>query len=407
MAGALYLSAPLVEMILLWLYFWRLYAIWRPAAWRPRPVPMGVWMWIAGMTAMLAILLIAHYNWDLGAAQTLKSSIGWLKGWALLAIYPLAGACLRIRPQLVVRAIMWLAVQTLILIPFLIAAALLHLPPTLYVSPLQAVGGPGPQFFSVSLYTIDPENNAARWLFMAPWAPAAGVIGDLIFICASAERNRRLRAAATVAAILICLMTASRMAILFLVIYPPVIWILSRLSQPVVLGLFAAVSVMAGMVADIVNQFIQNSVATFNGARANSTRVREALGRLAVQRWREEAPIFGHGVVQTGTHYVEFMPIGSHHTWYGLLYVKGIAGVFALVLPFLWTIFEMLLLAQTSQLGRLGLAIILMLLYYSNGENLEVLDYLFWPGLLILGAAHAQAAERGPVRTSVLRGAAA
>ncbi len=407
MAGGLYLAAPLVEMVLLWLYLWRLYAIWRPAAWRPRPVPMGVWMWIAGMSAMLVVLLIAHYNWDLGAAQTLKSSIGWLKGWALLAIYPLAGACLRIRPQLVIRAMMWLAVQTLILIPFLIAAALLHLPPTLYVSPLQIVGGPGPQFFSVSLYTIDPENNAARWLFMAPWAPAAGIIGDMIFILASAEQNRRLRAAATIAAILICLMTASRMAILFLVIYPPVIWILSRLSQPAVLGMFAAVSVMAGMVADIVGQFIQNSVATFNGARANSTRVREALGRLAVQRWQEEAPIFGHGVVRTGTHYVEFMPIGSHHTWYGLLYVKGIAGVFALVLPFLWGIFEMLLLAQTSQLGRLGLAIILMLLYYSNGENLEVLDYLFWPGLLILGAAHAQAAERGPAHKPALREAAA
>jgi hypothetical protein len=88
------------------------------------------------------------------------------------------------------------------------------------------------------------------------------------------------------------------------------------------------------------------------------------------------------------------MPIGSHHTWYGLLYVKGLAGIVSLVLPALWTVFEMLVLAQVAELGRLGLAVIFMMLYYSNGENLEVLAYLFWPGLLILGAAHQLAAGR-------------
>ena len=29
---------------------------------------------------------------------------------------------------------------------------------------------------------------------------------------------------------------------------------------------------------------------------------------------------FGHGTVAPGPHLVEYMPIGSHHTWFGLLF---------------------------------------------------------------------------------------
>jgi hypothetical protein len=394
--GALYIAAPVVEMTLLGLYFWRLYAIWKAPELRPFSVPAGVWAWIVGMGGMLAALLIAHTGWDLGLPMTIKSSIGWLKGWALLAVFPLAGACLRIRPQVVVRAMMWLAVQTMALMPILVLAALAHLPQRLFVSPLKVIGGPGPEFFSIYLYTVDPENGSLRWQFIAPWSPAAGMLGDMIFLLAAFERNRRLRIAATIAAVLICFMTKSRMAILFLVIYPPLIWMLSRISRPALQMGAAVLSLVIGIVAQQVMQLIDDSISAFKGARASSSRVRGALGRLAVNRWREEAPYFGHGIVQRGTHYVEFMPIGSHHTWYGLLYVKGLLGVASLILPLVWSTFEMLILAQSSALGRTALGMIFMLFYYSNGENLEILSYLFWPGLLVLGAAHREAGLRQP-----------
>jgi hypothetical protein len=394
--GALYLAAPVVEATLLGLYFWRLYAVWKAPGLRPFPVPAGVWVWIVGMGGMLAALLVAHVGWDLGLPLTIKSSIGWLKGWALLAAFPLAGACLRIRPEVVVRAVMWLAIQTLAMMPILVFAALAHMPQRLFVSPLKIIGGPGPEFFSVYLYTIDPSNGSLRWQFIAPWSPAAGMIGDMIFILAAFERNRRLRILGTVAAVLICLMTKSRMAILFLAVCPPLIWSLSRISRPVLQMGAAAVSLIIGLVADQILQLVDNSVSAFRGARASSTRVREALGRLAYNRWREEAPVFGHGIVQRGPHYVEFMPIGSHHTWYGLLYVKGLVGVASLVLPLLWTFVEMLLLSQSSLLGRVALSVVFMLVFYSNGENLEILSYLFWPALLVLGSAHREASLRAP-----------
>ena len=230
--GSLYVVGPVLAMLLIFKILWRHYiAPVRPAT-VPKPVPAGVWVWMGGMTAMLLALLVAHVANDLGAGQTLKSSIGWLKGWGLLALFPLAGATLRIRPALVIRAMYWFALQTLIITPMLVAAALVHLPQKLFVSPLQIIGGPGPEFFSIYLYLIDPSNGSLRWEFIAPWAPAAGMLGDMVFMFAWFEPVRRYRYLGLFVGVMMAFMTKSRMAMLFLVLVPPVLWTLSRLSRP-------------------------------------------------------------------------------------------------------------------------------------------------------------------------------
>jgi ABC-type multidrug transport system fused ATPase/permease subunit len=397
--GSLYVVGPVLAMLLVGKIVWRHYiAPARPAT-VPKPVPAGVWVWIGGMTAMLIALLIAHAVNDLGAGQTLKSSIGWLKGWGLLALFPLAGATLRIRPALVVRAMYWFALQTLLITPVLVAAALVHLPQKLFVSPLQVIGGPGPEFFSIYLYLIDPSNGSLRWEFIAPWAPAAGMLGDMIFMFAWFEPVRRYRYLGLFVGVMMAFMTKSRMAMLFLVLFPPVLWTASRLTRPALLFVGAGVCTLVGIVANAVIAAVQDAIAAFKGARADSTRVREALGRIAVERWWNEAPVWGHGVVVRGSHHVEFMPIGSHHTWFGLLYVKGAVGALALAVPIVWTMIEMLLLAQVSAIGQLGLSVCLMLIFYSFGENLEILAYLAWPALVLLGCAFAEArVGRGAAR---------
>ena len=392
--GALYLVGPALAIVLLSIYAWRHYAApMRPAA-RPRPIPVGVWVWIAGMAAMLLALLVAHVAEDLGLAKTTKSSVGWLKGWGLMALFPLAGACLNIRPALIVRATGIFAKQTLVLIPILIAAAMVHLPSRLFVSPLQAVGGPGPEFFAVYLYIVDPASGAARWQFIAPWAPAAGMLSSMICILAFFETDKRYRYIGFVVGIAMALMTKSRMAMVFLVLVPPLVWTLARISRPRVLWVSAVLTTLTGAVGSFLAGIVFDAIAAFKGARADSTRVREALGRIAVDRWWDEAPIWGHGIVVRGGHNVEFMPIGSHHTWYGLLYVKGAVGALALALPIVWTIVEMMLLAQVSAIGRMGLSICLMLVFYSFGENLEILSYLFWPSSVLLGIALAGTGSR-------------
>jgi hypothetical protein len=123
-----------------------------------------------------------------------------------------------------------------------------------------------------------------------------------------------------------------------------------------------------------------------------------ALKRIAIDRWRRGAPVWGHGVVKPGPHLVEAMPIGSHHTWAGLLYVKGLVGFVALAIPMAISAIELLRRALGSRyaLGSAGLAVLAILFLYTFGENLEILVYLYWPGMIFFGMALQEApAEHG------------
>ena len=138
-------------------------------------VPATVWAWLAGMLAMAGALVIAHLDFELGIGQTIKSFVGWMKGWALLAIYPLAGALLRVRPQIIARATGILAVQTVVLAPLFLAAELVGLPAVIYVSPVHNLVGAGSEFFDVTLFGHDDTTGRARWRFFAPWSTASGL----------------------------------------------------------------------------------------------------------------------------------------------------------------------------------------------------------------------------------------
>jgi len=133
--------------------------------------------------------------------------------------------------------------------------------------------------------------------------------------------------------------------------------------------------------------FAESFATRFREARADSSRVREALAGIAVNRWRSEAPIWGHGQVEAGPHLVEYMMIGSHHTWYGLLFVKGAVGLVAMAIPLLFSLIYFFVKATRTEEGRVALSIMLLLFLYTFGENLEVLAYLIWPGLLFIGIA--------------------
>jgi hypothetical protein len=60
------------------------------------------------------------------------------------------------------------------------------------------------------------------------------------------------------------------------------------------------------------------------------------------------------------------------------------------MVPVVWSLVEMLLKAQASRTARCGFSMMLILLLYSFGENLEILVYLYWPALIIVGIASRQ-----------------
>ena len=347
-------------------------------------IPGITWVWILGMLMMEVALIMGHLDYNLPTSQIIKSSIGWAKGWALIALYPLAG-CLNIRPEIIYRAACVICFHTLVISPLLIVAPILHLPEVLYVSPLKAVGaGLGPSFFDVSLYNVDFDWQIRQRLF-APWGPALGFVANIYFTLAMREKNKKWRWYGIIGAVYLSQICKSRLAQVCIVSTPIFIFFLSRLIRPYILILMGSSSVIAGIFSNNIINAIAAFWTSFKAKRADSSRVRAALKEIAFYRAETEAPIWGHGVLQMGPHVVEFMPIGSHHTWAGLAFVKGMVGFYSLAIPMILSFFFLLIKAQTDPNAGTALAILFILFLYTFGENLEILAYLYWPGLIMMG----------------------
>lgn len=386
--GGLYLAGPALGWVLALLVARSYYlASTLPEGEKPGPPPPAIWAWLIGMAAMLLILFIGHANFQHGAAQTIKSAVGWAKGWALLALFPLAGYALPIRAEGLARAVCRLGRQTLFLLPIFMLAPLIGLPQTLWVSPLKILGGSGDEYFAAVLYTIEPGVGTARWQFFAPWSPAAGMVAVIHFLLARMEPEARWRWTGYAAAIMVAVLSQSRLALVALAVIVPLSWLAGKVARPWLWFGGAAMILVVSWFAPQLRELADQLVNDFSRARADSSRVRAALGRIAIDRWQSEAFWFGHGIVEKGPHLVEYMPIGSHHSWYGLLFVKGLMGAIALAVPMALTVAATFRRAITSRIGQLGLAMALTYWLYSFGENLEVLTYIAWPALLAIGIA--------------------
>ncbi|MEE2793378.1 MAG: O-antigen ligase domain-containing protein [Pseudomonadota bacterium] len=386
LVGGLYIAGPVIGWLLAALVFVELYLGRKKLV----DIPGSIWAWQAGMAAMLVILWIGHANFSLGTAQTIKSSIGWAKGWALIALFPLAGAILDVRLEVIARAICRVGMWTFVLIPVFVAAPFVGLPEMLWVSPLKVVGGPGPEYFATILYTIEPGAGTPRWQFFAPWSPAAGMVAFVSIFIAAQERHLGWRLVGVAGFLLIALLSQSRLALVALALIAPAVWGAARIDRGSTWFMAAPVLLLIGLFGTELLALFDQLMSDFSSARADSSRVRAALGRIALDRWETEAFWFGHGVVENGPHLVEYMPIGSHHSWYGLLFVKGLTGAVALAVPLALTGGILFWRARLGGLHRTALAMVLVLALYSFGENLEILAYLYWPALIVIGKALAE-----------------
>jgi len=378
-AGALYVVYPVFAWYLfLQVFVGRL----RNQSLRLHPL---ISLWLISMLAMLVILVIGHIDWQLGATATLKSAVGWAKGWALIAIFIFAGTLLTDRSVLI-RAACSVGFWTLCLTPLFMFAALVGLPDMLYTSPLRVIGGSTAEYFTISLYEIDPGFGVSRFRYFAPWAPAIGLIGNLLLLLCMLETEPRRRRVGIAGALLMIALSLSRLGWIVALAVPAMLFALSRAQNAklwiVGVATFAVFSIFgAQMMALLVDGY-----EGLKAARSDSTLVRQYLADIALSRWWDEALLWGHGRIESGPHLVQYMMIGSHHTWYGLLFVKGIAGALALALPLCATLLVLIPASIRCPDTRTALGIVTVLVLYSFGENLEMLAYLYWPALIFLGS---------------------
>lgn len=345
---------------------------------------LTVWASIVAMLVIEVALIMGHLNFNLGMGQIVRSSINtWFRQWSLLALFPIAGH-LKIRPELIYRGVCIVCLQSLVFLAIAYVAATLHLSPTLYTSPLQVVGG-GYEY-DVVLYGFDEDDTSIRLQLFTPWPPALGLMGNIYFWLSCRERDKKWRWIGMLTSVAMIITSVSRLALLCLPFVFIAVWGLTNMFKPWIQFLVASVCLGLGIFAADLIELLETAKNQLYKARASSSRVREVLGRMAVRRFWHEAPIWGHGITPSrGPKVVEHMPIGTHHTWYGLLFAHGIVGGVALAIALIWTFIDLLIKAQNSELAKVGLSIVLVLLVFTIGENINVLTHLYWPASIVLG----------------------
>lgn len=365
--------------------------------WQESDTPCGhkivltspIWVWLVAVVGILFALLMGHLDFDLGLSWTVKSFINrWIRQWALLALFPMIGA-LSIRPQVIYRAVCILCLQNLVaaILAFVVVFVLKRPDPS-FLSPFNAFGG-GEIFYSVDLWGTSVDNGTVRMALIAPWSPALGLIGNIYFFLAFQEKNAVWRWVGMAGALAMIVGSLSRLAIVCLPLMCLISWLLHNLSKAWVLFLLSVVSLCSTLLFPQLMLLLETLSDQFTRLRPGSSRTRNALQEIALDRWWQDAPIWGHGTIEPkGPRIVGFMPIGTHHMWVGMLYMHGIVGFFLLSGAFIWSFITLAIRSLHSDLAKQALILLCILLLFSFGENLESLAYMYWPSLIIMGLAY-------------------
>jgi len=348
-------------------------------------IPWVLWIWIISMSVMMITKIVAFTDFGMEKNDYIRGIIGWFMSWSLLALFLLVG-CLNIRPQLIYRAVCILCLQSLIIIPICYLAFQIHLPDPIYTSPAERIFQTGELFYNVSFYSYSEYNNELRLALFAPWPPAIGIVGNLYFCFALREPDKKWRWIGITGGLAMCVVSGSRLGFLALPGVSLVVWILTNFWRPTVQMGGGILFFVSGIFSSLLLRVATDFKDAVLGARSESTKIRKALIDVAFER-AKEAPIWGHGTQEPGPKALENMPIGSHTTWGGLMFMHGLVGFVAFLVPMIWTFIELLIKAQRSTTARVGLSVLLVLVFFSSGESLDALAYLCWPAWVIIGIA--------------------
>ena len=361
--------------------------------------------WLIGASILLMSLLIGHYNFELGLLTTLKSSIGWAKGWALFPLYIVSGF-LPIRKEIIIRSIALNSILMLAMVVIGVFVFAFGIEGSIYTSPLRIVSpGNSDAFFDFTLLYRDLATNAIKVRLFAPWSPALGLLANTYFWIIINESDKRIRNIAILSVVVLCIMSVSRAALISITIIPSILYLLTRIKGYLLFFASSLLTTIVSIYYDYIVAFVLDLWFLIRNTRIDSSRIRSLLTEISLQRWMDEAFWWGHGIVIQGPKLVENILVGTHNTWVHLLYAKGLIGLVAFLLPMailLLLSFMSFLKNKDDKLSTSCLGIVLVLWQYSVSENLEMLAYLYWPSLLFIGTFFASDST-GRISAEVLK----
>lgn len=354
-------------------------------------LPACVWAWFAMAIAMMwtAILGLNEMGWNLQTAAA--AAVTFLKSYFLIF------ACLalpfwsRVRVQVVVRAISWMATSYLATITIQITMLFLKIGGSGYTPPLARLlpGDKGSLRVSFAVPSSFLGIPLPRTVLYTPDPPILGVCAVLCFLICLTEPNRRLRTLALISSVAALLVSASRSALVGL----PLAILLgvcfqSGLFRQMSLWLSSLTLLLCSVLGLTLNELIQRPIDAFNQARASSSSERALVVRKTLEAW-QESPWLGWGVIRGSAHLYEdaYIGLGSFSTYAAVLYLHGIVGFVVLMVAMLLTLFAFYTPAlQGNDACKWGFAGLLVLYVLCNATPLSWMAVYLWFFFVWLGA---------------------
>jgi O-Antigen ligase len=384
--GGLYLFAPLLAIFLTG---YLIKKIWLQSPDMPELekiyISIPAWVWLICMSIIAIAVVVGGVESDLSPAKIVFTFINrWFKTFFLMALFPLIGH-LEIRSQLVYRAACIFCTQSLVLVlVFTLLSNLFDTSTYSYISPLEKFGG-GSLYYEVKLFGSVIDINEKRLQMIAPWPPALGLVGDIFFCLCLQEKNLKLKVLGMAGASALVISSVSRAAIVCLPLIPLISWVLSNILKPWLMFLLSSTLLGTTLFLSEIQEKFNTISSRIKEYRGGSNKARDLLQQLALDGWKE-SPIWGHGsMTANGPASVGFRGIGSHHTWYGVLYAYGIVAAIPLAIALTWSLVDLITKVGTHRNAVVGICILFVLLVFSTVDNIDTLAYLYWPGLLTLG----------------------
>ncbi len=345
----------------------------------------AVWVWIMSVAVIAIALLVGSLNFELSIGGIFISFINrWLRTWALFALFPIVGH-LNIRPQVIFRAACILCMQMLVLLCIFSITTLLHVEDIVYYSPFYFLGG-GITYYTVHVVGVVKDVDSMRLVMNAPWSPALGLLGNILFLLCYQEKKNLFRITGIICTVALIIGSESRVAILCLPFVFSISLLINKIFKSYFLFAAAILSFLFSVFCEQILIFGNDFITRVTELRQASSDTRDKLAQMALQDWINDAFVWGHGTfTEQGPALVHYISVGSHHTWYGLLYLHGIVGALAFAIAIIWSFWSLLIKIGVSQYAPLGISLLSILTFFSFAENIETLAYLYWPALVVLG----------------------
>lgn len=236
-----------------------------------------------------------------------------------------------VRIKVVTRAVSWMAVSFIVVLAIQLLILLALGPQEPLLPPLARLIPGDKSSLKVSFAIIQPFFGIPlpRTDLYTADPPILGVCALLCFFICLGESNKRLRNFALTGSLLALIISQSRLAwVCFPLVFVIIACFRSGLARQGSLWVASFASLFCAVLGLALQDLINAPLATFNSARADSSKDREYVVNATIDAWKD-SPWVGWGIMErtvTWGNGAFELPLGTFSSYAQVLYVHGLFG---------------------------------------------------------------------------------